>query len=369
MLQNILITVAAMVGLNGLLALILALAERIFANYGDYEITINQEKKLTLKGGSSLLSTLKSQGIYLPSACGGRGTCGYCKCKITEGAGNLLPTEEPLLGETERQNQIRLACQVKLKRNMMMEIPDELFNIRQFRARVAILKDLTYDIKLLQLRLGSNEQIHFKAGQYVQLESKPYGDVKESVIRAYSICSPSFTPNYIELMIRQVPDGICTTWAHRHLREGDEVSFIGPMGDFFMRPAEGEIIMIAGGSGMAPMVSLLHDMVQTQNPRPATFFFGARTTKDLFYLDEMNELQRQAPNFRFIPALSAPTAEEEWKGETGLITDVVHRHISKRNMTQAQGYLCGSPGMVKACMAVLNKNGISNDRIFFDPFA
>jgi len=170
-------------------------------------------------------------------------------------------------------------------------------------------------------------------------------------------------------MVRKVPDGICTTWVHEHLHVNEKISLIGPMGDFYLRDGNGEMIFIAGGSGMAPMVSLLHKIKNEKINRKVTYFFGARTTKDLFYLDEMKQLEKEISHFTFVPALSAPEENSQWQGETGLITDVVNKFIKDREHKDTQGYLCGSPGMVKACCDVLVKNGLSNNNIYFDPFA
>lgn len=368
MFLKIFIATASMVGISGFLAILLVIAERFLANYGDCKVTINNEKELIVKGGSSLLATLNSQKIFLPSACGGRGTCAYCKCKVLEGVGPILPTEEPLLSLEERKNNVRLSCQVKVKKDMKIEIPVELFNIQEFKTRVAFIKDLTHDIKLIRFDLIEPNEINFKAGQYVQLESQPYDGVKEVVQRAYSMCSPAYEKKYVELMIRLVPEGVCTTWVFQHLQEGDTVRIIGPMGDFHLHDGEGEIVMVAGGSGMAPMVSLLADMAKNGEKRKVTYFFGALMKKDMFYLDEMAAFEKQIPNFKFVPALSSPTPEDDWNGEKGLITVPLENHLKTIDTSKAQGYLCGSPGMINACIAVMKKYGITADRIFFDPF-
>lgn len=368
MLFKIIIATFSMAGISALLSILLVIAERYLANYGDCKVTINDEKELVVKGGSSLLASLGSQKIFLPSACGGRGTCAYCKCKVLEGVGPILPTEEPLLSLEERKNNIRLSCQVKVKQDMKIEIPEELFNIKEFKTRVAFIKDLTHDIKLIRFDLIEPNEIKFKAGQYVQLETQPYDGVKEVVQRAYSMCSPAYEKNYVELMIRLVPEGICTTWVFNHLKEGDSVRIIGPMGDFQLHNGEGEIVMIAGGSGMAPMVSLLAEMAKKKETRRATYFFGALTKKDMFYIDEMAEFEKQLPSFKFVPALSAPEPEDKWDGEVGLITQPLERHLKAIDTSKAQGYLCGSPGMINACTTIMKKHGITADRIFFDPF-
>jgi len=369
MIVTILTTVFIFIIITALLALFLVIAEYFFANYGECEITINDEKKLNIEGGSTLLNTLKNEKIFIPSACGGRGTCGYCKVKIQDGAGPLLPTEEPLLAPEEIQSNTRLSCQVKVKRNMKIEIPEELFNIKRFIGKVSEIKDLTYDIKRLHIELSEPDTINFKAGQYIQLESKPYGEVKESVSRAYSISSPHYDKDYVEVMIRLVPDGICTTWVHNYLKEGDDVSFIGPMGDFYMREDESDIIFIAGGSGMAPIYSLLKEMEKKQNPRKAHYFFGARTKMDLFYSEEIQKLTETIPDFTYVPSLSRPDENDEWDGETGLITIVLENYLKTVTDKKHQAYLCGSPGMINACIAVLKKYNIAQSDIFYDPFA
>ncbi|UCE06292.1 MAG: 2Fe-2S iron-sulfur cluster binding domain-containing protein [bacterium] len=368
MIFKILIATASMAGISTLLSILLVIAERYLANYGDCKVTINDEKEFVVKGGSSLLSSLSSQKIFLPSACGGRGTCAYCKCKVLEGIGAILPTEEPLLSPEERENNIRLSCQIKVKQDMKIEIPEELFNIKEFKTRVAFIKDLTHDIKLIRFDLIEPNEIKFKAGQYVQLEIQPYNDVQEVIQRAYSMSSPAYEKNYVELMIRLVPEGICTTWVFKHLKEGDTVRIIGPMGDFHLHDGNGEIIMVAGGSGMAPMVSLLADMAKNKIIRKTTYFFGALAKKDMFYLNEMEEFEKQIPNFKFVPALSAPQPDDEWDGEVGLITAPLENYLKKIDNAKTQGYLCGSPGMINACVAIMKKYGIASERIFFDPF-
>lgn len=369
MIIKIMIATLAMAGISGLLAIILVIAERYLANYGECKITINEQKDVLVKGGSTLLSSLNSQKIFLPSACGGRGTCAYCKCKVLEGVGPVLPTEEPLLNKREMEENIRLACQIKVKQDMRIEIPEELFNIKEFKTVVTLIQDLTHDIKLVRLKLIEPEEIIFKAGQYVQLITPPYNGVKDSVSRAYSIASANYQNSYVDLMIRLVPEGICTTWVHQHLKENDSVKIVGPMGDFYLHDGDGEIIMVAGGSGMAPMVSILETIKRQKINRNATYFFGAVRKIDLFYVDEMRRLEKEIERFTFIPALSAPAPEDHWDGETGLITEPLDRYRNTVDTSHSQAYLCGSPGMINACINIFVKHGITRDRIFNDPFA
>lgn len=368
MFYKILLATASMASISAILSILLVIAERYLANYGDCSVTINGNEQFEVKGGSTLLATLNAQKIFLPSACGGRGTCGYCKCKVLEGVGPVLPTEESLLTADEINQNIRLSCQIKVKKDIRIEISEELFSIKEFKTKVALIRDLTHDIKLVRFELMEPDEINFKAGQYVQLQTKPYNGVQESVSRAYSMASPNFEKSYVDLMIRLVPNGICTTWVHKYLQEGEDVRLVGPMGDFYLRDADGEMIMVAGGSGMAPIVSLLEDIVQRKINRKITYFFGALTKRDLFYLDEMAEFEKQIPGFRFMPALSEPDPDDPWDGEVGLITGPMETHLQKIDAENCQAYLCGSPGMINASINIMKKHNMKMDQIFYDPF-
>lgn len=366
MVVDFLISVGTMCGITGMLALLMVLADATIGNYGECTITVNAEKKLVVDGGRNLLSTLKQEQIFIPSACGGRGSCGLCKLKILDGAGSLLPTELPFLDEEERKSNVRLSCQVRVKSDMRIEVPEELFNVKEFKAVVSSIRDLTHDIKEVRLKLIEPASISYRAGAFVQLEVPEYELTDEPVYRAYSMSSDSAVHDEIELEIRYVPNGICTTYVHQHLKEGDEVTFNGPYGDFFLRETERDIICIAGGSGMAPIKSILHDMVNNRSPRKVVYFFGARAKRDLFLLEEMSALEQKLSNFKFIPALSAAEPEDNWEGETGLITEVVDRYVD--NAKDAESYLCGSPLMIDACIKVLSDKGMPAEQIFYDKF-
>jgi Na+-transporting NADH:ubiquinone oxidoreductase subunit F len=366
--MTILTTVLSVSAISGILAVVIILAEHYLNNYGECEININDGKRvLKADGGSSLLSTLAAQKIFIPSACGGKATCGLCKVIIKSGAGPILPTEEPYLDARQREQGYRMACQVKVKGNMTIEVPDELFNIREFNTTIESITQWTHDIKGLRLKLPPGDSITFKAGQYVNFYSKPYAKVKESVFRAYSIASVPSDHDAIELIIRQVPEGLCTTYVHTMLKEGDPVTISGPYGDFFLRGEHRHLIMIAGGSGLAPIRSLVLDILEKGLDLDMTFFFGAVTKRDLYNLEELYGLQEKYSNFHFVPALSKPAPEDNWTGEVGLITDVVGRMMGGGDAKEA--YLCGSPGMINACIQVLTKNGLTEDRIYYDKFA
>jgi Na+-transporting NADH:ubiquinone oxidoreductase subunit F len=365
---SILLAAAAACGVMTALAALLLVAERVLVNYGTCVIDVNKgARRLEVTGGESLLASLKGEGIFVPSACGGRGTCAYCKLRIGAGGGPLAPTEAPLLTDEEIADGVRISCQVKVRNDLAIEIPEALFAIREYRGVVEGIRDLTHDIKQLRLRLVAPERIDFAAGQYIQLETPVYGDLAEPVYRAYSMSSPPDEPGAIELIIRRVPDGICTTWVFTLLAEGDEVTFNGPYGEFRLTDTDREMIWIAGGSGMAPFWSIVRDMKRRGLARKCTYFFGAVARRDLFLVDELRRLEEELDWFTFIPALSDPAPEDRWAGQTGLITEVVDRHVSDGSGLEA--YLCGSPGMIDAAIEVLRAKGVAEDRTFFDKFA
>jgi len=322
--------------------------------------------KLEVPGGNSLLSTLGENDSFIPSACGGRGSCAYCKIQVLEGGGMIGPIEEPHLTPEDRKNTVRLSCQVKVRKDLKISIPEELLTVKRYEAKLLHKRPLTYDIIELRIELIDPSTIEFVAGQYIQLESEAYNG-NDRVMRAYSISSPPSDKNHIELIIRKVPSGICTTWIFEHLKEEQEISLSGPYGKFRLTDTDAEIIFIAGGSGMAPIWSILRTLKEKGNTRKATYFFGALTQKDLFFVDELNKLQEELPWFTFIPALSNEPPDSDWKGERGLITEVVARY--KPDCTKHEAYLCGSPGMINACIKVVTNAGMPEGNIFYDKFS
>lgn len=367
MLKTIITDIALLSAISGVLAIVMVIAEKWLSNYGDCKIDINGKRQINVKGGNSLLSSLTEKQIFLPSACGGRGTCGACKCKVLSGGGPLLPTERPLLSASElKEGNIRLACQVKVKNEINIEIPASIFNIRRFEATVAEIIDYTYDIKGILFKLAEGETIDFLAGQYVQLETAPYAQIKQKVSRAYSISSKPELQNALQLIIRYVPEGICTTWVHQHLKPGDKVYFTGPYGDFFLRDTDADIIYVAGGSGKAPIKSMLEHLAETGCNRKMTYFFGARTKKDLYLTDEMTAFEKVFPDFSYVPVLSAPEPGCDWNGKTGFVMPYFKEVIRDPKNTEA--YLCGSPGMINAVTKALMENGIPKEKIYYDSF-
>lgn len=366
MITAFLIGLGVMCAMVLVLTLVILVCDATIANYGPVRIVINGDKEITVQGGRPLLATLKDHEIFIPSACGGRGSCGMCKVRVLEGAGEPLATELPWLNAQERKDKVRLSCQVKVKRPLRIEVPRELLQVRQYRTQVVGLRDLTYDIKEVTLQLEPGERIDFQAGQFIQFEVPPYALTDEPVYRAYSVSSSPSLHDRVELEIRLVPNGICTTYVHRYLKVGDCVTINGPYGEFHLQDNDREMICVAGGSGMAPIKSILSRLAETGSQRRIRYFFGARTERDLFLVDEMRELERALPGLRFIPALSAPEPGSGWTGETGLVTAVLERHVT--SVENAEAYLCGSPGMINATLAVLRKKGMPVERIYFDSF-
>jgi len=364
----ILTAVVAIGALSLALTLMILLVEAIIGDYGECELRINGgDKVLRVEGGRPLLATLNAEGIFIPSACGGRGSCGLCTIKVNAGAGDHLPTELPWINEAQRRDGIRLSCQVKVRQDLDLYIPPELFLVRQFATEVASIVDLTHDIKEVRLRLLDPLEIDFKAGQFVQIQVPPYALSEEEVYRAYSISSAPSERGMVEMQIRLVPNGICTTWVHRFLKVGDRVTVNGPHGDFHLRDTDREIVFIAGGPLTVTRSSMLLEMCESRNPRRTRYFFGAVRRRDLFHLETMRRMEQELPDFTFIPALSGAAPEDGWTGETGLITEVLDRHIADGGNIEA--YLCGSPGMIDAAVRTLNAKGVAEDRIFYDKFA
>lgn len=355
-------------GLTALLALFLEAADSYFANYGACTIRINQgDREITVEGGNKLLSNLMDEGIFIPSACGGRGSCGLCKLKVLDGGGPILPTETPYMDANEIRDMVRLSCQVKVRNDLTIEIPPELFLIRAYRTRVIGLRDVTHCIREVHLQLEDPPEMTFKPGQYIQLEVPAYEGSPEPVYRAYSVASAASDRKSIKLAITRVENGLATTYVHRFLQPGDEVTINGPYGDFYQREGDRYMVMIATGSGLAPLLSILYQMAEHGSDRKATLFFGVKEKKDLFYEDQLRALAEKLPNFRYVPVLSEPLAEDNWQGETGYVTDVMVEQV--KDGANAEAYLCGNPLMIDAAVKLLQQIGVGEDRIFYDKFA
>lgn len=344
------------------IAIILVVAERYLVTYGECKITINKEKILTVTGGGTLLNYFADNKIFIPSACGGKATCGYCKVEVLSGGGHILPTEEVFILRQDRIKGARLACQVKVKNDIDVLISPDLLQAQEVKITVFKIENLTSDIKLVVLRLDDPPTIKFKPGQYMQFKIPETDE-----FRAYSIASSPAQQDIIELVVRLVPGGLCSTYIHEALELYDHITLTGPFGDFYLREdSTRDIICIGGGCGMAPIRSILLHLAEQNMPRKVMYFFGARSKKDLFFTEDLLALERRYHNFKYIPALSEPKPQDNWDGETGLITQVVERLMPEGAGQEA--YLCGPPPMIDASLKVLTKKGVQEIHIYYDKF-
>ena len=356
-------SIAAFAGLLTGLSIVLIVAERLLVNYGICTIDINAgEKTLEIEGGQTLLSSLTTEQIFIPSACGGRGSCGYCKVTVISGGGQLLPTETPYLTRKEQRANVRLACQVKVREDIQMRIPEELLNVKLFTSTVKSTTVLTHDIKEICFALSEPAEISQRPGQYVQIQApSPEGPV----FRAYSISSPGYETNQVELNVRLVPGGIASTYLH-NMKVDDQVIFTGPYGEFRLNEdPDVEIICVGGGCGMAPMKNIIYSIYNQWPERQCWLFFGCRTTDDIFYLDEFKELAKKHPSFHVVYALSDQLdPSEKWDGETGFIHLAADKYLEEG--VKRQAFLCGPPPMIEAVTRVLEEKGVQD--IFYDKF-
>ena len=352
-------------GLTVALAIWLMISERLLVDYGVCKLDINAgEKPLEVDGGRTLLSTLYANEIFIPSACGGKGSCGHCKITVTAGGGPVLPTETPYLARKEIRSNLRLACQVKIREDIYVRIPSDLLNVRMFTSTVESIVNLTHDIKEIRLRLEEPDQISHRPGQYVQVQAP---SPEEPVFRAYSISSPVYEPNLVELVVRLIPGGIGSTYLH-DLQAGETVNFTGPYGEFVLTENPSvEIVCVGGGCGMAPMKNIIFTIYNKWPDRSCWLFFGCRTTKDIFYLEQFEKLAKKHTNFHVVYALSDKLDKnEKWAGETGFIHLAVDKKLEKGIRRQA--FLCGPPPMIEAVTRVLEEKGVNAEDIFYDEF-
>jgi Na+-transporting NADH:ubiquinone oxidoreductase subunit F len=350
------------------LALLLEIADMYIADYGECHILVNEEKDLVVRGGSPLFFSLMEHGIFIPSACGGKGTCSYCKVKVLEGGGPILPTETPYLSAEEQEAGVRLSCQVKVRNDVKIEIPEELFNIKEYKVRVHDRGMLTEVIKDVRLEiLDPPEGIKFKPGQYIQLQVPAYELSKTTDFRAFSIASPADEHDHVDLMITRAPEGLVALYVHDYMKDGEELVMRGPFGDFYYREGDREMILIATGSGLAPIRSILHHMERNNVQRKATLFFGGRTEADLIHREQLEELENKLYDFKYVPILSNIPDDDPWPGERGYIPPAVEKYIG--DIPSVDAYLCGAPIVVEICDKALVEKGLTKDHIFYDKFA
>ena len=374
---------------------------------GSVQIVINDnpDRSLEVPMGDKLLNTLGDQEIYLPSACGGGGTCGQCKCVIKEGGGSLLPTEASLITRKEAREGYRLSCQVSVKENLKLEIPAEIFEIKRWECTVRSNRNVSTFIKELILDLSEGETVDFQAGGYIQIEAPPHtvsyknfdidetyrGDwdkfdmwqyvsrVDKSVVRAYSMANYPEEPGMIMLNVRiaspppytpDVPPGQMSSFLF-NLKAGDRVTVSGPYGEFYARDTENEMVFIGGGAGMAPMRSHIFDQLKRlKSPRKISYWYGARSLREAFYVEELDRLDEKNQNFSWNLALSEPMPDDNWTGSTGFIHQVLYDEYLKEHPApeDCEYYLCGPPLMNTAVLKMLDSLGVEPDHILFDDF-
>jgi Na+-transporting NADH:ubiquinone oxidoreductase subunit F len=346
-----------------ILGILLVLADKFLADYGECRLIINGgDKEFTVRGGSTILSYLSANKIFIPSACGGKATCGLCKGRVITEVGPLLPTERPFMDKEELSDNTRLLCQVKVKKDTEILIPEEYFLVREFITTVEAITPLSYDTRMFRFRLDGPEEIIFKPGQFVQFRIPKAGEE-----RAYSIASSPNTRNFIELIVRLVPGGLCTTYMFNKLRVGDHIYLTGPYGEFYLREeSDDPIVCVAGGSGSAPIRSIITYLSEKKSDRKIISFYGGRSPRDIYLTDYYAEIGRNLKNFKHIPAVNETAGDDGWKGEIGLITEVMERYLT--DVSKWEAYMCGPPAMLHFSKILLKKLGIDENRIYYDEF-
>lgn len=415
MIDTLLIVTAVVVFLITILLLVgvLLYARKKLLPAGDVKLTINGgERELTVSPGGSVLSTLTSSGVFLPSACGGGGTCGTCKCQVVSGGGAILPTETGFFTRKEQLDNWRLACQVKVRQDLELLVPPDVLGVKKWECEVISNKNVATFIKEFVVRLPEGENMKFRSGGYIQIDvpeiTVDYGkdidvcdrfkpswdrynmwDLKmvndEATYRAYSMANHPAEGNIIMLNIRiatppfdrvnggwqKVNPGVCSSYIFSR-KPGDRVSISGSYGDFFLVDnSEAEMMFIGGGAGMAPMRSHIFHLFKTlKTGRKVSFWYGARSRQEIFYQEDFESIAREFPNFRFVIALSDALPEDNWTGPTGFIHQVIYdEYLSKHEAPEdVEYYLCGPPAMTAAATKMLYDLGVEDDMVHFDDF-
>ncbi|MDP6165712.1 MAG: NADH:ubiquinone reductase (Na(+)-transporting) subunit F [Gammaproteobacteria bacterium] len=389
-----------------LVAIILVARAKLVSS-GEVTIEINDDpdKAIKVAAGDKLLQTLAGQGIFLASACGGGGTCAQCRCVVSEGGGGMLATEESHFTMREAKEGWRLSCQVAVKQDMKIEVEEDVFGVKQWECTVESNPNVATFIKELTLRLPEGENVDFRAGGYVQLECPPHtvdyknfdiqeeyrGDwdrfkvwentstVEETTIRAYSMANYPEEKGVVKFNIRiaspppgsqGIPPGKMSSYVF-NLKEGDKITVYGPFGEFFAKDTDNEMVFIGGGAGMAPMRSHIFDQLKRLNStRKISFWYGARSMREAFYVEEYDQLQAENDNFQWHLALSDPQPEDNWDGLTGFIHNVLFENYLKEHESpeDCEYYMCGPPMMNAAVIAMLKDLGVEDENILLDDF-
>lgn len=388
-----------------LVFIILAARSRLVAS-GSVDIIINGEKTIQAPVGGKLMTTLAGAGLFVPSACGGGGTCAQCRVKIFEGGGSILPTEESHITKREARAGDRLSCQVTVKQDMKIAVPEEVFGVKKWVCTVRSNDNVATFIKELVLELPEGENVDFRAGGYIQIECPPdpieyknfeveerfredwdkfklwdlVSKPKESALRAYSMASYPEEKGIIMLNVRiatppprqmnSLPPGIMSSYIF-NLKAGDKVTISGPFGEFFAKETEAEMVFVGGGAGMAPMRSHLFDQLRRiKTDRKITFWYGARSKREMFYVEDFDMLAKENENFQWHVALSDPLPEDNWDGYTGFIHEVLLENYLKEHPApeDCEFYMCGPPMMNAAVIKMLQDLGVEEENIMLDDF-
>ena len=407
-LETSILSVIVFSGIILFLVFLLSIAERNLLPQGNAKILINdnEEKSPSVKPGGSLLSSLSNENIFIPSACGGGGTCSQCKCQVLEGGGEILPTEVSHFTRSEIKDNYRLACQVKVKGDMKVKIPDEIFSIQKWDCTVRSNDNVATFIKELVLELPKGEVLNFESGGYIQIDIPSYElqysefDVDKEYhedwdkfkmwdlvaknenpdeFRAYSMANHPAEGNIVMLNVRiahpppqkwDAPPGVASSYIF-NLKPGDKVTISGPYGEFFIKDTNREMVYIGGGAGMAPLRSHLFHLFHTlKTGRKVSYWYGARSKREMFYDDHFKDIQKKFPNFNYHVALSDPMPQDNWDGFTGFIHQVVNDNYLSRHEdpTEIEYYMCGPPMMNQAVKGMLDDLGVDDEMIDFDDF-
>lgn len=402
---EIILAVAVFTGVVLVLSGVILAARSRLVETGDVTITVNDERRLVLPAGGKLLTTLGEAGLLLPSACGGKGTCGQCRVCVSQGGGGMLPTEAALLSPRDAEQDIRLACQVGVKRDLSVRVPDEVFGVRQWTSTVRSNRSVATYIREVVFELPEDEPVDFRAGGYILVE-RPPGEVSyaafdiepafrpeweqydlfrhrsvvsEPTTRAYSMANYPGEQGIVMLNIRialpppgatGAPPGIVSSYLFS-LKPGDKVRLAGPYGEFFARNTDAEMVFVGGGAGMAPMrAHILDQLERIGTKRKMTFWYGARSRQEIFYQADFDRLETEHENFSWHVALSEAKPEDEWHGYTGFIHKVLHDHYLDKHPApdECEYYLCGPPVMSGAVMRMLDELGVERENILLDDF-
>ncbi|WP_368927257.1 NADH:ubiquinone reductase (Na(+)-transporting) subunit F [Serratia marcescens] len=405
--MEIILGVAMFTAIVMVLVLLILFAKSKLVNTGDIAVEINGDldKSFHAPAGDKLLNVLSSQGIFVSSACGGGGSCGQCRVVIKEGGGDILPTELAHINKREAKEGCRLACQVNVKQNLKIELPEEIFGVKKWECEVISNDNKATFIKELKLKIPDGEDVPFRAGGFIQIEAPAHdisyadfdvpqeyrGDwdkfnlfryrstVNDTTVRAYSMANYPEEKGIIMLNVRiatpppnnpDVPPGIMSSYIWS-LKPGDKVTISGPFGEFFAKDTDAEMIFIGGGAGMAPMRSHIFDQLKRLNSkRKITFWYGARSLREMFYEDDFNQLQAENENFTWHVALSDPQPEDNWTGYTGFIHNVLLENYLKNHPApeDCEFYMCGPPMMNAAVIKMLKDLGVEDENIMLDDF-